>query len=84
MVLAMDDLATPDQDRAISLREAAIIQSFPDSYRFVEDKDEVAFSHLGTLIGNAVPPKLGEAIGGCILRHIVDEEEQTGDQLALF
>lgn len=66
----------PDQDRAISLREAAIIQSFPDTYKFVRNKGEVSFNHLGTLIGNAVPPKLGEAIGQCILDHITNKDHQ--------
>jgi DNA (cytosine-5)-methyltransferase 1 len=61
----------PEQDRAISLREAAIIQSFPQSYRFLDNDREVSFSHLGTLIGNAVPPKLGEAIGKCIITHLL-------------
>lgn len=60
----------PEQNRAISLREAAIIQSFPKSYRFLKDEDRICFNHLGTLIGNAVPPKLGEAIGSCILKHL--------------
>lgn len=60
----------PDQDRAISLREAAIIQSFPKTYSFLEDGEKVTFSRLGILIGNAVPPRLGEAIGRSILSHI--------------
>lgn len=60
----------PDQDRAISLREAAILQSFPKSYSFLPDDEKVTFSRLGTLIGNAVPPKLGEAIGKSILHHL--------------
>lgn len=60
----------PEQDRAISLREAAIIQSFPKEYGFIEPGQKVAFERLGTLIGNAVPPKLGEAIGNSILKHI--------------
>lgn len=60
----------PEQDRAISLREAAIIQSFPRDYRFIKPGDPVTFERLGTLIGNAVPPKLGEAIGHSILNHI--------------
>lgn len=62
----------PEQDRAISLREAAIIQSFPIEYSFFKDKDDISFSHLGRLIGNAVPPKLGNAIGHCIKDHIVE------------
>lgn len=60
----------PDQDRAISLREAALIQSFPVEYQFVERSGAVNFSRLGTLIGNAVPPKLGEAIGRSIMLHL--------------
>lgn len=60
----------PEQDRAISLREAAIIQSFPQDYSFLADGEPVTFDRLGTLIGNAVPPKLGEAIGRSILSHI--------------
>jgi len=71
----------PEQDRAISLREAAIIQSFPDTYKFVGEGDQIAFSHLGTLIGNAVPPKLGEAVGRCILNHLNGME--TGAQKTL-
>lgn len=60
----------PEQDRAISLREAAIIQSFPKDYRFLENGEKASFSKFGTLIGNAVPPKLGEAIGKTIVEHL--------------
>lgn len=60
----------PEQARAISLREAAIIQSFPKDYRFLEKGEKVSFSKFGTLIGNAVPPKLGEAIGKTIVQHL--------------
>lgn len=59
----------PDQDRAITLREAAILQSFPSDYLFVKGDAPVTFSRVGMLIGNAVPPKLGEAIGLAILAH---------------
>ncbi|HZG45540.1 MAG TPA: DNA cytosine methyltransferase [Allosphingosinicella sp.] len=60
----------PEQNRAISIREAAILQSFPASYCFVERAEDVNFRGLGILIGNAVPPKLGEAIGRTILEHV--------------
>jgi DNA (cytosine-5)-methyltransferase 1 len=60
----------PEQDRAITLREAAILQSFPSSYKFLEDGKKPAFSKIGMLIGNAVPPKLGEAIGKTVLDHV--------------
>lgn len=60
----------PDQDRAITLREGAILQSFPEGYEFLPQGATVQFSVLGRMIGNAVPVKLGEAIGESILNHI--------------
>ena len=60
----------PEQDRAISLREAAILQTFPETYRFVRDGDPVRFSVLGRLIGNAVPVRLGEVVAKSLLHHV--------------
>lgn len=60
----------PDQDRAISLREAAILQSFPRTYKFVEAKQDVQLKALGRLIGNAVPVELGRAVAISIKRHV--------------
>ena len=54
----------PEQDRAISLREAAIFQSFPRGYRFMKRGDnEVSLRQISRMIGNAVPVRLGEIIG---------------------
>ena len=60
----------PEQDRAISLREAAILQSFPRDYAFVPEDGEVSFTVLGRLIGNAVPVGLGRAIARSIDSHL--------------
>ncbi|MRT00661.1 DNA (cytosine-5-)-methyltransferase [Ralstonia pickettii] len=60
----------PEQHRAISLREAAILQSFPRDYKFVPKKGEVSFTVLGRLIGNAVPVELGRAIAKSIKQHL--------------
>lgn len=60
----------PEQDRAISLREAAILQSFPPGYAFFPKGEKVHFKVLGRLIGNAVPVDLGRAIGRSITRHL--------------
>ncbi len=60
----------PEQDRAISLREAAIIQSFPRDYAFIPNDAEVNFKVLGRLIGNAVPVDLGRAIARSINTHL--------------
>lgn len=59
----------PTQDRAITLREAAVLQSFPEDYKFVKEGDEIYMSTLGRLIGNAVPVDLGYAIGMSIYKH---------------
>ena len=63
-------LGHPTQDRAISLREAAILQSFPHDYRFVAEGQKIHFSSVGRMIGNAVPPKLGELVGKTFIDHI--------------
>jgi len=60
----------PQQDRALSFREGALLQTFPRSYRFVEPGGRARGSELGRLIGNAVPVRLGEVIGRSILKHI--------------
>lgn len=60
----------PEQDRAISLREAAILQSFPHDYVFVPEDGDVSFTTLGRLIGNAVPVDLGRAIARSINSHL--------------
>jgi DNA (cytosine-5)-methyltransferase 1 len=60
----------PEQDRAISLREAALLQTFPPSYEFVAPDQPVIFDQIGRLVGNAVPVKLGQVIAQSILEHI--------------
>jgi DNA (cytosine-5)-methyltransferase 1 len=60
----------PEQDRAISLREAACLQSFPDTYKFVPSGEKISFKRIGRWIGNAVPVKLARAIGQAIGNHV--------------
>jgi DNA (cytosine-5)-methyltransferase 1 len=59
----------PSQNRAISLREAAIFQTFPDTYQFARD-NAVSMTRTAVHIGNAVPVLLGRAIGRSMQRHI--------------
>ena len=55
-------------DRAITVREAARIQSFPDSFRFVGNKGSQMKQ-----VGNAVPPKLAGAIAAVIMKDIKED-----------
>lgn len=68
----------PIQDRAISLREAAILQSFPDDYVFMEP-ERITFKAVGRMIGNAVPVRLGEVIGESLMNHVREYEAQQAE-----
>nr|WP_302624081.1 DNA cytosine methyltransferase [uncultured Eubacterium sp.] len=56
--------AHPEQNRGISLREAAAIQTFPDDYIFYGNLQEI-----GKQIGNAVPVLLAKVMGEYILNQ---------------
>jgi DNA (cytosine-5)-methyltransferase 1 len=60
----------PAQNRALTIREAAILQTFPPNYKFYKDEDKIYFTKIGTHIGNAVPPRLGFIIGKSIQAHL--------------
>ena len=60
----------PEQDRALSLREGALLQTFPEDYSFVPEGSDVMIAQVARLIGNAVPVRLGEAIGRSIVAHL--------------
>ncbi|MGE3342804.1 MAG: DNA cytosine methyltransferase [Vicinamibacterales bacterium] len=62
----------PSQTRAISIREAALLQSFPASFKFVPSDKPVIGVVLARQIGNAVPVRLGRAIARSIKRHLVE------------
>ena len=60
----------PEQDRAISLREAAMLQTFPATYSFAPEGAPIKFNKMGRLIGNAVPVRLGEVIAQSLVAHV--------------
>ncbi|GAJ03489.1 unnamed protein product, partial [marine sediment metagenome] len=60
----------PEQDRALSLREGALLQTFPPDYDFIDPELTFSKKRLGTHIGNAVPVRLGVIIGRSILNHL--------------
>jgi DNA (cytosine-5)-methyltransferase 1 len=59
----------PTQNRAISLREAARLQTFPDYYQF-QKPGKVNVSSVARHIGNAVPVRLGQIIAMSIKAHL--------------
>lgn len=62
----------PDQDRIISVREAARIQSFPDRFQFFG-----SLADQYEQVGNAVPPLLAKAIGEAILEKLKTKSTLT-------
>jgi DNA (cytosine-5)-methyltransferase 1 len=61
--------AHPEENRAISLREGAVLQSFPKDYIF----KTTSIANTARIIGNAVPPKYAEAIGKAIVNSSDNE-----------
>ena len=62
----------PEQHRALSLREGALLQTFPQSYDFIDPNLPVSIQRLGIHIGNAIPVQLATVIGQSIQRHLED------------
>ncbi len=60
----------PEQDRAISLREAALLQTFPPDYEFFDPNGSYHIKTVSRLIGNAVPVALARVIAKSIRLHI--------------
>lgn len=55
----------PTENRTLSVREAARIQSFPDDFVFVGNQQETYVQ-----VGNAVPPLLGKAMGKSLKKYM--------------
>ena len=63
----------PEQNRAITLREAALLQSFPPNYWFSLERGKFA---VALMIGNAFPPAFVKPHAGQVLRHLRSRQKQ--------
>ena len=60
----------PEQNRTITLREGALLQTFPINYKLASKRERLVIKDMARHIGNAVPVKLAQAIGESIVRNI--------------
>jgi DNA (cytosine-5)-methyltransferase 1 len=60
----------PEQNRALTLREGALLQGFPHEYQFSRPGETMHFKRIGRLIGNAVPVHLASAIARAVKSHL--------------
>lgn len=65
----------PEQDRALTVREAAMLQTFPPDYIFPK---EISKTELGLMIGNAVPPRFAQNVGKIIIDALRKQKDQIG------
>lgn len=55
----------PEEDRALSIREGAVLQSFPKDYKFKGK----SIASIARIIGNAVPPTYAKCVGEAIVKN---------------
>lgn len=66
----------PEQNRALTLREGALLQTFPMNYEFFPPEvGDYSMKDIARHIGNAVPVRLGEIIGKSISQHLADKRQ---------
>lgn len=65
----------PVEDRTVTVREAALLQTFPPTYRLPMERGKYPVARL---IGNAVPPLFARAQAECILKHLEQADRSNG------
>ena len=67
--------AHPEENRGLSLREGAVLQTFPRSYKFIGSMGAIARQ-----IGNAVPPEMARRVGMSIRNHHIEWQNSRQEQ----
>jgi DNA (cytosine-5)-methyltransferase 1 len=65
----------PEKNRAITAREAALLQTFPRTYKFPAD---ISKTSIALMIGNALPPKFSHIQSSNVLDHLKEMLENGG------
>ena len=76
---AVRELVHPTLNRMLTLREAAILQTFPSDFRFLGTRSEIA-----TMIGNAIPAAFAAALGSAVLETLKHPQGQARGELVDF
>lgn len=76
---AIRELIHPFEDRMVTLREAAILQTFPVDFEFIGARSQIA-----TMIGNAIPPVFAQALGHAVLRSLAQPESEPIGEITDF
>jgi len=69
---ALAEFLHPYEDRPLTLRECAKLQTFPEEFIFPTSR-----AHTIQLIGNAVPPRLAEIVGQCLIADLQSQCKTT-------
>lgn len=76
---ATTEFIHPTEDRPLTLREAAHIQTFPDDFQFLGTRSQIA-----TMVGNAIPPRFAKAIGNALLETLEQPQSEPQGQIVDF
>ena len=76
---AVREFVHPFDRRMITLREAAVLQTFSPEFAFIGTKAEVA-----TMIGNAIPPVFAQALGRAVIETLDQPETEAVGGIADF
>lgn len=76
---AVREFVHPFEPRMITLREAAVLQTFSPTFNFLGNRSEIA-----AMIGNAIPPLFAEALGRAVLSTLAQPEAAHEGRLTEF